>query len=272
MPSSNYVLSDARRGLTASPRRALTPQAGGCCCSVCASNCASSPAYNCDHCTGAATASCASCYWIALDQNDRHGACYSPPPVPPVVPPSPLAPPLTPMPVQPPSSPPVALLPTRPPLGPLTDPLGPELVEEIPGPGSTLLVPAAGMLVCILMFLVVLRFLMFCHLQHFRRQRLADRAMVHALPRAPMAALNLDHLPTRRIPPQDTSESPEGKSEEVQECAICLGQYVEGEDVMQLPCKHEFHCKCIRSWLEHNAAPSCPLCKRPVVPQRVSTA
>ena len=40
--------------------------AGGCCCDVCTSYCASSTLYSCEHCTGAATPACAACYYHAL--------------------------------------------------------------------------------------------------------------------------------------------------------------------------------------------------------------
>lgn len=36
------------------------------------------------------------------------------------------------------------------------------------------------------------------------------------------------------------------------ECAICLEDYAEGDRIRTLPCKHEFHQKCIDNWLcEH---------------------
>lgn len=44
------------------------------------------------------------------------------------------------------------------------------------------------------------------------------------------------------------------------ECAICLEDYVEGDRIRTLPCKHEFHQKCIDNWLcEHKKF--CPICK-----------
>jgi E3 ubiquitin-protein ligase RNF13 len=36
---------------------------------------------------------------------------------------------------------------------------------------------------------------------------------------------------------------------EPQECAICLEDYVDEDELRILPCKHEFHIICIDSWL-----------------------
>lgn len=48
------------------------------------------------------------------------------------------------------------------------------------------------------------------------------------------------------------------------DCPICLGEFVEGEDVRILPrCDHGFHVKCIDRWLVLHS--SCPTCRRPLV-------
>ena len=45
------------------------------------------------------------------------------------------------------------------------------------------------------------------------------------------------------------------------ECAICLGEFVEGEKVRVLPkCRHSFHVKCIDTWLASHS--SCPTCRQ----------
>ncbi|KAI8997413.1 hypothetical protein BDB01DRAFT_846068 [Pilobolus umbonatus] len=41
------------------------------------------------------------------------------------------------------------------------------------------------------------------------------------------------------------------KTDEVDECIICLEEYQETEIIRILPCKHEFHLKCIDPWLIH---------------------
>eukprot|EP00276_Gloeochaete_wittrockiana_P002556 CAMPEP_0184671214 /NCGR_PEP_ID=MMETSP0308-20130426/85366_1 /TAXON_ID=38269 /ORGANISM="Gloeochaete witrockiana, Strain SAG 46.84" /LENGTH=344 /DNA_ID=CAMNT_0027118297 /DNA_START=145 /DNA_END=1179 /DNA_ORIENTATION=- len=46
-------------------------------------------------------------------------------------------------------------------------------------------------------------------------------------------------------------------------CAVCLGDFEQGEEVRVLPCLHSFHCKCIDPWLLGRN--SCPLCQRPLI-------
>lgn len=43
------------------------------------------------------------------------------------------------------------------------------------------------------------------------------------------------------------------------ECAICLGEFVDGEKVRILPkCNHGFHVRCIDTWLlSHSSCPNC---------------
>ncbi|KAI3446822.1 hypothetical protein Pfo_003487 [Paulownia fortunei] len=51
------------------------------------------------------------------------------------------------------------------------------------------------------------------------------------------------------------------KSSEQDECAVCLEQFKagRGETLMQLPCAHRFHTKCLVPWLEGNV--HCPCCR-----------
>ncbi|KAL8516446.1 hypothetical protein ACS0TY_014922 [Phlomoides rotata] len=48
------------------------------------------------------------------------------------------------------------------------------------------------------------------------------------------------------------------------DCPICLGEFVQGEDVGIFPkCNHGFHVKCINRWLVSHS--SCPNCRQPLV-------
>ncbi|CAH2305904.1 E3 ubiquitin- ligase RNF181 [Pelobates cultripes] len=42
-------------------------------------------------------------------------------------------------------------------------------------------------------------------------------------------------------------------------CSICLMDYESGQNLIALPCCHEFHRQCIMTWLQHDAI--CPLCR-----------
>ncbi|CAK9178165.1 unnamed protein product, partial [Ilex paraguariensis] len=58
--------------------------------------------------------------------------------------------------------------------------------------------------------------------------------------------------------PKSTYESTaEGKF--TAECAICLAEYVDGDEIRVLPqCGHGFHLNCIDTWLgSHSSCPSC---------------
>merc|ERR1712157_31433 len=54
-------------------------------------------------------------------------------------------------------------------------------------------------------------------------------------------------------------EAPPAKgSEESPHCSICLGEYEDGETLVQLPCGHIYREGCITSWTENHT--KCPLC------------
>lgn len=48
-------------------------------------------------------------------------------------------------------------------------------------------------------------------------------------------------------------------------CPICLEEYVRREKVTVLPCKHDFHTRCVSEWARKN--PSCPVCRADFVLQ-----
>ena len=43
------------------------------------------------------------------------------------------------------------------------------------------------------------------------------------------------------------------------QCAICLEQHKEGEEIVKLLCEHEFHRECAWEWLKGHA--TCPKCR-----------
>ena len=47
------------------------------------------------------------------------------------------------------------------------------------------------------------------------------------------------------------------------ECYICLDTYTTGDKMRQLPCKHEFHAKCVDRWLL-DVSRTCPCCRAEV--------
>ncbi|KAI8370488.1 uncharacterized protein BYT42DRAFT_582596 [Radiomyces spectabilis] len=50
---------------------------------------------------------------------------------------------------------------------------------------------------------------------------------------------------------------------ETEECAICLEDYMEGEILRTLPCRHNFHAFCVDAWLTAHKK-LCPICKRDI--------
>jgi hypothetical protein len=57
-------------------------------------------------------------------------------------------------------------------------------------------------------------------------------------------------------------ERAEEEEEEEGTCSICLGEFVEGEELRLLGCLHVFHQRCVDQWLA--VSRECPLCKRDV--------
>ena len=51
-------------------------------------------------------------------------------------------------------------------------------------------------------------------------------------------------------------------------CAICLEEYTDEEQLEVFDCKHCFHVECMQQWLEtrfqNSIDPNCPLCRRPI--------
>ncbi|KAI8323916.1 hypothetical protein GQ54DRAFT_296483 [Martensiomyces pterosporus] len=71
--------------------------------------------------------------------------------------------------------------------------------------------------------------------------------------RAPPPASDeaIKSLPKRRV----TKEEKAAKDE----CGICMDEYEEGEEAVELPCKHIYHEECVDHWLKVNG--TCPICR-----------
>ncbi|CAL4894075.1 unnamed protein product [Urochloa decumbens] len=69
----------------------------------------------------------------------------------------------------------------------------------------------------------------------------------------------------RSIPVEVYGGGGAGAEEEEEDvCAICLGEFADGEKVRVLPrCGHGFHVPCVDAWLLSRG--SCPTCRRPVM-------
>ncbi|NWW06918.1 PJA2 ligase, partial [Oreocharis arfaki] len=53
-------------------------------------------------------------------------------------------------------------------------------------------------------------------------------------------------------------------------CTICCSEYVEGEIITELPCRHLFHKPCVTLWLQRSG--TCPVCRHVLAPVRPEAA
>tara|TARA_B100001094_G_scaffold286671_1_gene301690 strand:- start:3729 stop:4298 length:570 start_codon:yes stop_codon:yes gene_type:complete len=62
----------------------------------------------------------------------------------------------------------------------------------------------------------------------------------------------MEHIPIE-VPMRQTNNT-EGQ------CSICLEQFSDEQDIVQIPCEHKFHRTCIETWFETHT--TCPICRR----------
>ncbi len=86
----------------------------------------------------------------------------------------------------------------------------------------------------------------------------------------PLPPPPLPTLPTRVVPsePDSGPDGGSGSGDTVppqgvkEDCVVCLGGYVAGDEVATLPCNHEYHKGCVLEWLARSR--TCPLCRHAV--------
>ena len=67
-----------------------------------------------------------------------------------------------------------------------------------------------------------------------------------------------EQLPSRRYSKKKNINRFQSK-----ECSICQQTFKSRQKLIKLSCDHEFHCKCIGTWLMKHRA-TCPLCQRKI--------
>ena len=69
----------------------------------------------------------------------------------------------------------------------------------------------------------------------------------------------------RRLTCRRLNSSDEDKL--LNECSICLEKYVKNEKIIELSCKHTFHEKCIKEWMDTNniSNNTCPICRENII-------
>lgn len=84
------------------------------------------------------------------------------------------------------------------------------------------------------------------------------RRGILALPRMPGAAPEgtLDQLPEVPFEPPSFTDDP---SAHPSTCAVCLEPFTAHKAIVQTPCGHVFHKRCLGGWMQ--VASSCPLCR-----------
>ncbi|XP_012091144.1 RING-H2 finger protein ATL74 [Jatropha curcas] len=83
---------------------------------------------------------------------------------------------------------------------------------------------------------------------------------------ARLAATGLKKSALRQIPVVIYGSAGDGIQIIATDCAICLGEFMDGEKIRVLPkCSHGFHVRCIDTWLVSHS--SCPTCRQSLIEQ-----
>ncbi|KAJ0963870.1 hypothetical protein J5N97_028992 [Dioscorea zingiberensis] len=94
------------------------------------------------------------------------------------------------------------------------------------------------------------------------RCRCLDRSSPSATPPPPPPNKGLKKKALRALPKLSFDSAEAG--EKITECAICLADFADGDQIRILPhCGHAFHTPCVDTWLGSHS--SCPSCRRILV-------
>ncbi|KAJ4792710.1 Ring-H2 zinc finger protein [Rhynchospora pubera] len=148
--------------------------------------------------------------------------------------------------------------------------------NQVPSSGlstSAAVTVSNGVLLAALIFLflvVVFVFLLYLYAKRYMGPNLLDSSQPHftfVTDNLPTVRRGLDTAVLESIPVKvfDAKEFKEGL-----ECAVCLSDIAEGEELRLLPkCNHGFHVKCIDMWFHSHS--TCPLCRSAVGDDSVPT-
>ncbi|KAK8463890.1 hypothetical protein PHAVU_011G067550 [Phaseolus vulgaris] len=95
-------------------------------------------------------------------------------------------------------------------------------------------------------------------------RRLLDETVLEDDPSMQVQSQGLEFCVVQSLPTIEFKRN-EGEQEKGSnvECAICLGEFEEGEWLKHLPqCSHRFHVSCIDTWFQSHS--NCPLCRASV--------
>ncbi|KAG9444871.1 hypothetical protein H6P81_016211 [Aristolochia fimbriata] len=123
------------------------------------------------------------------------------------------------------------------------------------------------------LFLLVLAYLIirFCLEKHlpalprFRQETAEAPPPPNSRRQEDVANSTLEMIPaykySKRVLPLDGTET---------SCAVCLSEFKEGEEVLDLPhCAHFFHAPCIDTWLSSHS--TCPICRTSSLTAQIAT-
>jgi hypothetical protein len=98
-------------------------------------------------------------------------------------------------------------------------------------------------------------------------QNSAERAQQHDRPATQTPSVEEDCLGSHQIP-SHKYEKKKNDEDDCITCAVCLGDFEEGEDLRTMPsCMHSFHVPCIDMWLISHF--NCPVCRADATPSPV---